>query len=90
VHQRRRTAIRAAVVVLAVGGFVCNIAAAEQSGSGALIALGMGWIVASLLLGFGSRLRPARIDDHCVRLRGASAEFLDSLSEDGEALKRAA
>jgi len=89
-HRRRRTAIRATVLALVVGGFASCRAGMGESQPGAFIVLGVSCVLVSLVLGFGSRLRPARIDDHHVRLRGAGEEFLESLSANGQELKRAA
>lgn len=89
-HQRRRMAMRASVLALAVGGCASCVAGMGQSQPGALIVLGVCSVLLSLCLGFGSRLRPARIDDHHLRLRGAGKQFLASLAAHDQEFKRVA
>lgn len=89
-HQRRRSAAISTAWALTVAGLGGCVAGMRDEGPGFLFALGSAAILAALIVGFRSRLRPARIDDRRIGLRGAGKAFLDSLPTATDDLRRAA
>jgi hypothetical protein len=75
--RRNRILIAWACVVFGVGGCVASLGAAPGVG----FLLGFVGVIAAIAFGMGQSnvLRPVRIDDQSVQLKGASEEYLASL-----------